>query len=252
MIIQTWTYTIVSVVIVSLLGLIGILSLAVNDRLFRKAILYLVSFSTGGLFGDAFIHIMPEISKKYGFGVQAALLVLAGIIMFFVLEKFINWRHCHVQTSENHPHPVAYTNLIGDAMHNFIDGTIIAGSFMADTKLGVATTLAVILHEIPHEIGNFSILVHAGFSKLKAVFYNFFSALMAVVGAVAVLLIGAYLGDLPSILLPLTAGGFIYIAGSDLIPELHKDICEPVSTSAIQLFSMLAGIGLMLLLLLLD
>jgi len=244
----TWLYTLTSVVLVSCLSLVGIFFITVNDEKFRRMILYLVSFSTGALFGDAFVHIIPEVCRKYGFGIKASLAVLAGILAFFALEKFVQWHHCHGETCDDHPHPVAYVNIIGDGVHNFIDGMIIAGSFMVDVSLGIATLAAVILHEIPTELGHYSILVYAGFTKKKALLFNFYSALTAVVGGVVTLLAGKHIGGLPAYLLPFTAGGFIYLAGSDLIPELHKE--HNAHRSAIQLMMIVLGIGLMFLLLL--
>lgn len=248
--IHAWSYTLVSVIIVSLISLVGVFFLAINQEVFKKITLYLVGFSTGALFGDAFIHIFPEIARTSGFTLPISLTVLGGIILFYILEMWIHWQHCHVQTSEIHIHPVAYTNLVGDGIHNFIDGMIIAGSFLVDTGLGIATTLAVVFHEIPTEISHFSIFVYAGFSKWKALFFNFLSALTAILGAVVTLAIGSHMEWLSQYLLPLTAGGFIYIAGSDLIPELHK-VCDRRNSLA-QLVSIIAGILLMMLLLLLD
>lgn len=244
-----WIYTIISVAIVSLISLVGVFFLSMSDEKFRRITLYLVGFSTGALFGDAFIHILPEVAKTSTFGLKASVSVLFGIIAFYILEMCVHWQHCHVQTSEFHPHPVAYTNLIGDAFHNFIDGVVIAASFLVDIRIGIATTFAVVLHEIPTEVGHFSIFVHAGFSKNKALFWNFLSGLTSIAGALITLSIG-HATDMASYLLPFTAGGFIYIAGSDLIPELHKE-CS-VSKSLIELFSILCGIGLMLLLLIMG
>ncbi|MBI2092449.1 MAG: ZIP family metal transporter, partial [Deltaproteobacteria bacterium] len=218
-----WFYTLISVSIVSLIGLIGVFFLSIKDEIFQKVVLYFVSFSTGALFGDTFIHIFPEVSKNYGFGAKTSVPILLGIVVFFVLEKFIFWQHCHTGTSEHHPHPVAYTNLVGDGVHNFIDGMIIAGSFMADIKLGIATTFAVILHEIPTEMGHFSILVYAGFSKKRALGFNFLSALAAVIGGVVTLSLGRHISSLTPFLLSFTAGGFIYLAGSDFITKIKKE-----------------------------
>lgn len=243
-------YTISSVIVVSLIALIGIFFITVRDEIFRKVLLYLVSFSTGALFGDAFVHIIPEVAHTTGFDLTASISILAGIFIFFALEKFIYWHHCHADTSEDHPHPVAYINLVGDGVHNFIDGMIIAGSFLTDIRLGLATTFAVILHEIPTEMGHYSILVYAGFSKKKALVFNFLSALTAILGGVLTLIAYEHVKDITSLLLPFTAGGFIYLAGSDLIPELHKE--HHLGKSLIQLLMMGLGVGLMFLLLLME
>ena len=247
---DTWIYTLVSVFIVSLLAFVGIFTLSIKMKNLKKIILFLVSFSTGALLGGAFIHIIPELLEQCAFELRISLSLLGGIIIFFILEKFIHWRHCHIPTSKEHPHPVAFMNLVGDGLHNFIDGMIIAGSYMVDIKLGVVTTIAVILHEIPQEIGDFGVLIHAGMSKYKALFYNFLSALTAVLGAVFTLIVGQSSENFIQLLLPFTAGGFIYIASSDLIPELHKET-DP-KKSMLQLLGIILGITVMLSLLLLE
>lgn len=243
-----WLYTIVSVFLVSLISLIGVIALALNEKKIRSILLFLVSFSTGALLGDVFIHILPELSEEAGLTLNTSVFILIGILLFFILEKFVCWRHCHVPTSESHPHPVGVINLVGDGLHNFIDGAVIAGSFMVSPALGIATTLAVVFHEIPQEIGDFSILIHAGYTKIQAIFFNFLSALLAIAGALLVLIIGSPSTFFISMILGFTAGGFIYLAGSDLIPELHKE--TKIHKSLIQLFAIIFGIFIMYVLLL--
>lgn len=245
-----WLYSLLAVVIVSIISLVGVFTLSLRENKLRQILLFLVSFAVGGLFGDAFIHLIPEAFEKLNNNMAVALLILLGILIFFILEKFVRWRHCHLPTTENHPHPVVFMNLIGDAVHNLIDGMIIAASFLISFPIGLATTLAVILHEIPQEIGDFSILIHGGLSINRALFLNFLSALMALLGAVISLVIGPYVKDYALIVMPITAGGFIYMAGSDLIPSLH-DECDP-KRSGIQFLAILLGIAVMLLLLLLG
>jgi zinc and cadmium transporter len=147
-------------------------------------------------------------------------------------------------------HAFAYTNLIGDALHNFLDGVIIAGSYLVSVPVGMATTLAVMLHEIPQEIGDFSVLIHGGFTRQKALWLNFLTALSAVVGAALTLVLAERIEGLVSWLLPLAAGGFIYIASADLIPELHKDATTKRSLG--QILAFIIGIGVMASLLLLE
>jgi zinc and cadmium transporter len=213
-----------SVIGVSLLSLVGILFFLIDERFIGKVLLYFVSFSTGALLGDVFIHIIPEMADEPDFFQQGLLIVLLGILVSFMIEKIIHWRHCHIPTSENHPHPVGAMNLIGDGLHNFFDGALIAGSFLVDVHLGIATTIAVILHEIPQEIGDFGILIHAGYSKAKALSWNFFSALTAFLGVIIVFVIGQQAADSFGLfVVPITAGGFIYIAVSDLLPEMRKE-----------------------------
>ncbi|MCX6706961.1 MAG: ZIP family metal transporter [Candidatus Woesearchaeota archaeon] len=247
---MVWFYTILSVVIVSLISLIGIFTLVIKKESLSKILFILVSFSAGALLGDSFIHLIPEISETTGFGFNAAISLLAGIMVFFILEKFIQWRHCHVPTSKSHPHPFAYMNLIGDGLHNSIDGMVIAASYIVSVPLGIATTLAVIFHEIPQEIGDFGVLLHGGFSRAKALFFNLLSALTAVIGAVVILIIGTKVQGITDFLLPFTAGGFIYIAGSDLIPEMHKE--NKVGKSLLQLAGLVAGMAIMAALIMLE
>lgn len=244
---MVWIYSLVAVVLVSLISLVGVFTLAWRRDKLGEILLVLVSFAVGGLFGDAFIHLIPEAFELFGDKLTVSLLIVAGILLFFVLEKFVRWRHCHVPTSENHPHPVVFMNLIGDGVHNLIDGMIIAASFMVSFPIGLATTLAVILHEIPQEIGDFGILVHGGVKVRQALLLNFASALLAVIGAVLSLTIGPFVKDYAAYLMPLTAGGFIYMAGSDLIPTLH-DQCDP-NESWKQFLAIVFGLSIMVLLL---
>ncbi|HTL47950.1 MAG TPA: ZIP family metal transporter, partial [Verrucomicrobiae bacterium] len=207
-------------------------------------ILYLVSFAVGALFGDAVIHILPESYEQLGRGLDTSLWVMGGILGFFLLEKFLRWRHCHVMTpEEEHLHPVVSMNLVGDFVHNFIDGLMIGVSYSASLALGLTTTLAVLFHEIPQEIGDFGILVHGGLPPRKAIFYNLLSSFGAFVGVALALIVGVHVRSFGAILLPITAGGFIYIAGSDLIPELHHDV--DIRTSSGQLIMIVLGVAVM-------
>jgi len=244
-----WLYSLLSVILVSLVSLIGLFTLSIKDKTLQRLLVYFVSFSVGGLLGDAFIHLLPE-AIKINTELNLSLYILLGILISFVVEKFIQWRHCHIPTSKDHPHPFALMNLIGDLVHNFIDGLIIGASYLASLQIGIATTIAVILHEIPQEIGDFGVLVHGGFNKNKALFLNFVTALAAVAGTIISLVIGNYVLNLNNLLIPFAIGSFIYIASSDLIPELHKET-NPVK-SVIQLIMLLVGIGIMYLFLFLE
>ncbi len=238
-----WFNTIMSVGIVSALSLVGVVALALNKKRLQAMLIFLVSFAVGGLFGDAFIHILPDAFEGTAQPLIVSFGVLGGILLFFVLEKFIYWRHCHAGTCDLHGKPVVWINMLGDGLHNFIDGAIIAASYMVDPSLGITTTLAVVLHEIPQEIGDFAILLSAGLSRSRALFYNFCCSLTAFAGAFLALGLGPRVAHFSSFVLPLTAGGFIYLAGSDLIPELHKEV--DVRRSLLQLFSVLLGIAVM-------
>jgi zinc and cadmium transporter len=247
----TWLLGLTSVIVISAISLMGVLVLWLKDQQLKKILLYLVSFSVGGLFGDAFIHLIPEAIEEGGFGTSVSLLILLGILFSFVVEKFLQWRHCHIPTSSEHPHSFAYMNLFGDAVHNLIDGLIVGGSYIVSIPIGISTTLAVVFHEIPQELGDFGVLIHGGFSKRKAVWFNFLTALTAIVGAIIAFVVGTTTEGFIPLLIPFAAGNFIYIAGSDLIPELRKD--EPdLKKSALQITSITLGVAMMLLILLLE
>jgi zinc and cadmium transporter len=232
------------------MSLVGALALSLNPRTLQRGLLILISFAAGALLGDAFLHLIPEVAEsETGLDLAASFALLGGVLTFFVLEKILHWHHAHVP-SEEVLHPVAVTNLIGDGLHNFVDGAIVAGGFLVSTKLGLATTIAVVLHEIPQEMGDFGILVHAGMKPRRAVAFNVLTALAAIVGAVATLLVASAVGSIERMLVPFTAGGFVYIASSDLIPELHKE--PEAGKSILQLVALLAGVAVMAALLLLD
>lgn len=248
--IDIWLYSILSVILVSLVSLVGILTLSLKDLRLKKVLLLFVSFAAGALFGDAFIHLIPEAVDTHGFTTNTSMSILSGIALSFLVEKIIHWKHSHTLTKAGHVHPFAIMNLFGDGLHNFIDGLVIGASYLVSVPVGLATTLAVVLHEIPQEFGDFGVLIHGGFSKHKALFFNLLTALTSVFGAVVALIINTYTENLTTFLIPFAAGGFIYIAGSDLIPELHKEI-QP-KKSFLQLIGLIGGIAIMLSLLLLE
>jgi len=247
---SVWIWSLGSVAVVSAVSLIGIMTLALKERWVRGMLLFMVSFAVGGLFGDAFIHILPAVFREEMPGAVGSYLVLSGIFLFFILEKFIYWRHCHSSECDFHGKPVVWLNLIGDGIHNFIDGAIIAASYAVSFHIGVATSLAVVFHEIPQEIGDFGILVHGGLTRQRALGWNFLCSLLAFAGALATLLIGPSVQNFSRYVIPVAAGGFIYLAGSDLIPELHQEV--RVSRSLIQLAAIGMGVGVMALLLFFD
>lgn len=229
--------------------------LVVHVRLLQESLLSLVSFSTGAILGDVFLHMLPELADTTPDFGRAMIIILAGIMFSFLIEKLIHWHHCHVLPDEGehhhaHHHPVGYLCLFGDGMHNFIDGVLIASSYLVSPEIGIATTIAVVLHEIPQEIGDFAILIHSGFSKRSALGWNFVSALTAVLGAVIVLVTSGAVTSLSDYLLPFAAGNLLYIAGSDLIPELHKQ--TGLRRGILQACIMAAGMGAMYLMLFLE
>jgi len=245
-----WLYTLVSVLLVSLISLIGVASLSLSERRLNQILFLLVSLAVGGMLGDAFLHLLPEAYARSQGSLDTPLAVLAGIFGFFTLEKILRWRHEHPYQSRRSLQPLGYVNLAADGIHNLVDGMLIGASYLVSLPVGIATTIAVILHEIPQEIGDFGILLHAGFSKRSALLFNFLSGCLAIAGAALALLAGAELQGFTAVMLPFTAGGFIYVAGSDLLPELHKER-EPFR-SGVQLVAAGSGIGIMLLLTLLE
>ncbi|OGF18826.1 hypothetical protein A3I35_03695 [Candidatus Falkowbacteria bacterium RIFCSPLOWO2_02_FULL_45_15] len=239
-----------SVLTVSLISLIGVTALALSAEKLKKFLFYLVSFSAGALLGDVFLHLVPELAEGGALTSVSSLIILAGIIVFFILEKLVCWRHCHIPVSRQHVHSFAAVNLVGDGLHNFIDGLIIAGSYAVSFPLGVVTTVAVITHEIPQEVGDFGVLLYAGLTRSKAIFFNFLSALLAFAGAGAGIMFASRIAGFTDIIVSLTVGGFIYIATADLIPELKKE--NELGQSAKQLLGIALGIGAMALLLFLE
>ncbi|MFC1801745.1 ZIP family metal transporter [Nanoarchaeota archaeon] len=239
----TLLYIIVSIIIVSAISFIGILFL-IKQKWIDKIVFYLVSFAVGALLAGAFLHILPEAIES---GAEPHIIfgfVLLGMIIFYMIEKFMWWHHCHHSPHKACKHrkkSVAYLNLIGDGIHNILDGAIIATTYLASIPLGVITTLAVISHEVPQEIGDFGILVFGGFSKFKALMWNFISGLTAVIGGLGVYFLASRFEGALIYLMGLSAGSFIYIAGVDLIPHLHEE--KEMKKSIVQFGFILAGIA---------
>lgn len=235
-----------SVIIISAISLIGLFTVSVSAARIRSFLLYMVSFAAGAMMGDVFLHLLPEHVHEHGWNPSLSFSVLAGIMTMFFVEKVIQWHHCHHshEESEHHVHPVAKMNLIGDGVHNFIDGMVIAASYAVSIPVGIATTIAVALHEIPQEIGDFGVLLHAGYTKKRALLFNFLSALLALLGAALAFFLVNSIDGLLTIIVPFAAGVFIYVAGSDLIPELHKQTA--IKVSLIQFLFFAAGIAIML------
>ena len=249
--IKIWIYGLLSVFIISLISLIGIFTLSINHKKLDRSLIFLVSLSAGALFGGAFLHLLPEVIDL-GFTIEKSYFILGGIVLFFILEKIVHWHHCHhsLEKGHGHIHSFAIMNLVGDGVHNFLDGIIVGVSYLVNIPLGIATTLAVILHEIPQEIGDFGVLLKGGYSKRRAMLWNFVSALISVLGLVLAFILGDLVANVHDFLIPIAIGGFIYIAGSDLIPELHKEFS--IKRSIWQLITFVLGIVVMALLLLLE
>lgn len=221
-----------------------------NREFLNKILLILIGVSAGTLFGGALIHLLPEaVEEAGGFTITISLYILGGIVVFFILEKIIHFHHHHYidhhkesLLHEPHPHHIGIMNLMGDGLHNLLDGLVIAGAYLVSIPVGIAATIAVIFHEIPQELADFGVLLYAGYSKKEAIILNMLSALVAVVGAVIGLFLGASSQNFIAVILPFAAGGFLYIAGSNLIPELHKH-CK-LKESFFHLSALLTGIGI--------
>jgi zinc and cadmium transporter len=226
---MTLIYIILATFVVSLISFVGVVGLAVSKKNLDKVLLVLVALAGGSLLGGAFLHLIPEAIEEIGVeNMQMVFVfVIIGFLFFLLIEQFLHWHHCHTgegvkASCKGHAHkmPMSKIILFGDGVHNLIDGLIIAASFMVDPVVGVVTTLAVALHEIPQEIGDFGVLVYGGYKKSKALLFNFLSGLTAVLGGV----IGYFFANVSEqamvYLLPIAAGGFIYIAASDLVPEI--------------------------------
>ncbi len=238
---NTFTTIILTTVGVSLISLVGILTLTLREKTLEKSLILLVAFSAGALMGGAFLHLIPE-ALEIGNGMTFEY-VLGGFITFFLIEKVLRWRHCHDSGCE--VHSFAMMNLFGDSVHNFLDGLAIAAGYIAGIETGISVTIAIIFHEIPQEIGDFAVLIYGGFRKITALAVNFMSAITAVAGGVLGFLLSGNPRFLP-FLLPFTAGGFIYVSASDLLPELIKE--ENLRKSFINFLAFILGVTVMLLL----
>ena len=220
----SFLYAILAAIVVSLISLIGVLTLSLKEKVLKKVLLLMISFSAGAMLGGAFFHLLPEALEFSADIEKIFIFTLSGILVFFVLEKVLRWHHYHDVNCETHHHKhLGQLNLIGDGAHNLIDGIVIAGAFAVSASLGLAVTLSIALHEIPQEISDYGVLIYAGFGRAKALMFNLFSGFLAVIGV----LIGYFLilstSHINIFLLPFTAGGFIYIAATDLVPEIHKE-----------------------------
>lgn len=248
----------ISIAAVSLASLAGIAAFALNQKTLKQGLFILIGLAAGTLIGDAVIHLMPEAMEEIGDERVFGLAVVSGLILFFVLEKYLRWHHAHHASEEehedeeaaHHPRHLAPMVLFADGLHNFVDGAVIAASFLISPVVGVATTIAVFLHEIPQEVADYALLVHSGLSRMKALFFNFVSALTAFAGAGLVLITHTTFESFESLIAAFTAGAFIYIAATDLVPELQKT--KDPKRSALELTAFIAGIGLMLLLTFLE
>ena len=220
-------YSMLSVLFVSLVALLAIIPFFFKKKMPSEHLLALLSLSVGTLLGGVFIHFLPEIAEA-GYTLKTALIILSGFLFFFLLERFIHWHHstkkmegCE-ENAHSHAYHLAPLNLIGDGVHNFLDGLVIAGSYVISIPLGIAATVSIVFHEIPQEVADFGVLLYSGWSKTKAVLFNLLSAGTAIIGVIVGLLLAGKIAGFTLFIIPFAAGNFIYIAGSSLVPELHR------------------------------
>lgn len=242
---NVWLYTLGSVGSLSLLSLLGVVALSRKGLHYLNRLLtYFISLAAGVMLGGAVFHLLPEAAQAMGTGKTFSLVLAASFVAFFALEKFLLLHHhgvsendlpAHDDFHHDHQHnhnenyennaprivrPMVWINLIGGAIHNFVDGVTIAVTFLIYPTLGVTTVLATTLHEIPREIGDFAVLIHGGLPVKRAILFNLLTSLAAIVGAVSVLILGSHLKGYADWLLPIAAANFLYIALANLLPEL--------------------------------
>ncbi|MFH1588984.1 MAG: ZIP family metal transporter [archaeon] len=241
-------YVFGSVILVSLISIIAIIPILFKKKTSKRFLVVLLSLSAGALLGGVFIHFLPEIVET-GYTLTSAIYIMLGFLVFFILEKFVHWHHnkkcvnAPNQEAHGHAYQLAPMNLIGDGVHNFLDGLVIAGSYLVNIPLGIAATISIIFHELPQEIADFGVLLYAGLSKKKALLFNFLSATTAIIGAIVGLVLANKIGSFTTFIIPFAAGNFIYIAAANLVPELHRH-CK-IKDTIMHVLAILVGIGIM-------
>lgn len=256
-----WGLALLSVFALALVSLVGAATFALGRERLERTVFLFVAFAVGTMLGGAFLHLIPEAYAHYGDGTRVGLLVLAGVAVFFVLEKVLHWHHEHgapeaLDAAAGHtgpaghahgPEPFTLVAFAGNAGHKIIDGAIVAAAFLVSPETGFVTALAVLVHEVPQQIGMYGVLVYGGFTRGRALALNFVAGLSGLIGAAGVLLLGQVVTGLAEVLLPVTAGAFLYIAGSDLIPELNRRHSTPATKSVGQIAMMALGVALVVL-----
>ena len=231
-------FALLSVLGVTLISLVGIVLVPAMRRPSRDGIAVLMSLAVGAMLGNAFFHLIPRSLERADSPYGPALLTIGGLVGFTLLEAVVRRR-----LDQAHPHlSVGYMNLIADGIHNFVDGVAIAAAYLVSPEVGVATTFAVLLHEVPQELGDFGVLLHAGFSWRRALAYNLASGALALVGAAVTLLLTERGVDLETPLLPVIAGGFLYVALVDLLPDLARQLTPRLAL--LETGGILAGVAI--------
>ncbi|HEX9722646.1 MAG TPA: ZIP family metal transporter [Candidatus Paceibacterota bacterium] len=243
----TFLSILVSTGFISLVSFSGALFLFFQKHLVQRISLFLLAFAAGSFMGAAFLHLLPEAVEQVE-SANSFLFILLGFGLFFFIENIFHWHH--VRNDEPEHKSLGMLTLLGDGVHNFLDGMIIAAVFFVDIKLGFAATLAVALHEIPQEIAEFGVLIHAGYSRMRALLFNFLSASTVIAGGILSFFLEAWLGQWIALFMLFAAGVFIYVAASDFVPEMRKERNFSKSISLLATFA--AGVFLMWLVLFLE
>jgi zinc and cadmium transporter len=240
-------YVLLSVIAVSLLSLVAAIPLLLKKKVPEGLLLFLLSVSVGVLLGTVFLDFMPELAEE-GYTTLNAIMILSGFLIMFIIEKFIHWHHtkkCEQKHGHSHGYSLAPINLIGDAIHNFIDGLVIAGSYAVNVAVGISATISIIFHELPQEIADFGVLLYSGLSKKKAILFNLLSATTAIVGAIIGIVLIKNIHGFTDFIIPFAAGNFIYIAASNLLPELHRK-CG-INDTILHVLAIILGVGIVIL-----
>jgi zinc and cadmium transporter len=216
---ETLGWIIGSSVLMSVIALVGGLTIFLSDRTRERLILPLVAFSAGSLLGGAFLHMIPEAIERSHGDSAVYLWVLLGFTAFFALEQFLHWHHWHEDAGDDKS-PLSHLMVVGDSLHNFLGGVAVAGAFIVDVSLGITTWIVAAAHEVPQELGKYGVLLHGGWSRGRALLVSFGSSLTFLLGGLFAYVVSVQVDV--SLLVPFAAGNFLYIAASDLVPEVNK------------------------------
>jgi zinc and cadmium transporter len=238
----TFAWIVLGGVAMSAIAMVGSATLLIGERTLQRIVRPLVAFAAGSLLGGAFLHMLPGALEQLAV-TEVFLWVLVGFVVFFALEQFLYWQHDHGEKSMAR-HPMSWLILIGDGLHNLLGGLAVGGAFIVDIRLGITAWLAAAAHEVPQELGDFAVLVHAGWKRTRALAYNVLSALTFLLGGI-ISYTASFQFDV-AFLLPFAAGNFIYIAASDLVPEVKHS--RDLRTNALHFVALLAGMALLYLL----